>query len=166
MNSNNLFNILIQTLKSRLTPLVAKFRMWTSWTYLRSRLVVKIRDFFYSLLGIKPRNKNDYFTIGRLMISKRLAYAVVIVIGVASLWYIASERSLFERFDESGVQTYRYNSLRLRMVKGRVRILGRSGYLAYDGMVDEGYAAGEGTLYNPQGNTVYVGEIVSAYIIR
>ena len=157
MGGNGLFNILIQTAKSKMAGFVAKFKLYTSWNFIKTRIVIKIRDFFANLLGFKPRDKDDYFTIGRWMLSKRLIYASVIIIGVVSIWYISSETSLFKRFDETGIRTYKYNSVRLRTAKGHVRITGKSGYLAYDGEVDGGYATGEGTLLNPQGITVYAG---------
>ena len=160
MNGNELLTILIQTIKSRLTGLVTKIKLYTSWNFIRTKIVVKIRDFFYNLLGVKPRNKDDYITIGRWMISKRLMYAAVIIVGVVSLWYISTETKIFSKFEEEGVRTYKYNALRLRTAKGHVRITGKSGYLAYDGEVDDGYVTGNGTLYNPEGNVVYSGAFV------
>jgi hypothetical protein len=152
-----LLNILIQTIKSKMTGLVTKFRLYTNWNFIKTKIVVKIRDFFANMIGVKPRNKEDYYTIGRWMFSKRLLYALVIVVGVVSIWYITTETTIFRKFSEDGVQTYKYNSLRLRTAKGRVRITGKSGYLAYDGNVDGGYVTGDGTLYNKEGNVVYTG---------
>ncbi|MBP5309100.1 MAG: hypothetical protein J6Z05_00610, partial [Lachnospiraceae bacterium] len=106
------------------------------------------------------RNKEDYYAVGRWMISKRLVYAAVLIVGVVSIWYISTETSLFRHFDEDGIKTYDYNSLRLRVAKGRVRIKGKSGYRAYDGDVEDGYATGVGTLYNPAGNVVYTGNFL------
>ncbi|MDC7293998.1 MULTISPECIES: hypothetical protein [unclassified Butyrivibrio] len=157
MGGNELLNILIQSIKSKLTGLVTKIRLYTSWAYVKTRIVIKIRDFFVNLLGIKPRNKEDYFNVGRWMLSKRLIYAAVIMIGVLSIWYISSETTLFKNFSQDGIKTYKYNSLRLRTAKGHVKITGKSGYLAYDGNVENGYANGEGVLYNPAGNAVYIG---------
>ena len=157
MGGNGLLGILIQTIKSKMTGLVTKFKLYTNWNFIKTKIIAKIRDFFSSLLGVKPRNKDDYYTVGRWMFSKRLMYALVIIIGVVSIWYITTESSLFKNFSEDGIRTYKYNSLRLRTANGHVKITGKSGYLAYDGYVDSGYVNGEGTLYNKEGNTVYVG---------
>ncbi|MCR5594688.1 MAG: hypothetical protein K6G12_02465 [Lachnospiraceae bacterium] len=157
MGGNNLLNILIQTVKAKLTGFVTKFRMYTSWSFIKTRLIMRLREFFTNLLGFKPRNKDDYFTVGRWMISKRLLYALVLIIGVVSLWYISTETTLFKHFDEDGIRTYKYNSLRLRTAEGHVRINGKSGYRAFEGNVEKGYVNGQGTLYNPQGNVVYTG---------
>jgi hypothetical protein len=154
---NGLLGILIQTIKSRMTGLVTKFKLYTNWNFIKTKIIARIRDFFASLLGVKPRNKDDYYTIGRWMFSKRLLYALVIIVGVVSIWYITTETSLFRKFSEDGVRTYKYNAVRLRTAKGHVRITGKSGYLAYDGNVENGYVTGEGTLYNKDGNVVYTG---------
>ncbi|MBQ9590456.1 MAG: hypothetical protein IJR29_09755 [Butyrivibrio sp.] len=156
-SGNGLLGILIQTLKSKMTGLVTKFKLYTNWNFIRTKIIAKIRDFFANLLGVKPRNKDDYYTIGRWMFSKRLMYALVIGIGVLSIWYITTETMIFKNFSDEGLKTYKYNSLRLRTAKGHVRITGKSGYLAYDGNVEKGYVEGDGTLYNPAGNIVYSG---------
>ena len=157
MGGGDLLNILIQTIKSRMTGLVTKFKLYTNWNFIKTKIVAKIRDFFASLLRVKPRNKDDYYTIGNWMLSKRLLYALVIIVGVVSIWYISSETSLFKKFSADGVTTYKYNSVRLRTAKGHVRITGKSGYLAYDGNVEKGYVTGSGTLFSKEGNVVYTG---------
>ena len=157
MGGGDLLSILIQTIKSKMTGLVTKFRLYTNWNFIKTKIFTKIRDFFSNLLGVKPRNKYDYFTIGRWMLSKRLLYALVIIIGVLSIWYISTETTLFRNFSEDGIVTYKYNSLRLRTAKGHVKIKGKSGYIAYDGDVSAGYVNGNGTLFNKEGGVVYTG---------
>lgn len=157
MGGGDLLSILIQTIKSKMTGLVTKIKLWTNWNFVKNKIIIKIRDFFANLLGVKPRNKDDYYTIGNWMFSKRLLYALVIIIGVVSIWYISTETTIFKRFSADGVRTYKYNSFRLRTAKGHVKITGKSGYLAYEGNVENGYVTGEGTLYNKDGNVVYVG---------
>ena len=157
MGGDGLLSILIQTIKSRMTGLVTKFKLYTNWNFIKTKIIARIRDFFANLLGVKPRNKDDYYTIGRWMFSKRLLYALVIIVGVVSIWYITTETSLFKHFSEDGIRTYKYNAFRLRTAKGHVKITGKSGYVAYDGNVENGYVTGDGTLYNKEGNVVYTG---------
>ncbi len=124
----NLLSVLLQTVKSRWASVTSRIKLFTSWNFIRTRIIAKIRDFFYSMLDMKPRNKNDYYTIAGWMISRRLVRAVVVVIGVVSLYYIASETKIFSKFaDNGGVKTYKYNSIRLRTVEDQVRITGKSG---------------------------------------
>ncbi|MCR5251326.1 MAG: hypothetical protein K6E50_12030 [Lachnospiraceae bacterium] len=158
MNGNNLLAVLLSSIKSRFAGIMSRLRMWTSWNFIQSRIITKIRSFFMSIFDVKPKNKDDYFTIFGWMVSKKLAYALVIICGVASIWYIVAVRQVFAGFgDNGGIRTYRYNSVQLRLAKGKARILGKSGYLAYEGDVEDGYVTGEGTLYAPDGSLVYQG---------
>ena len=136
--------------------------MWLSWDYVRTRIIGRIRDFFVRLFNIKPKNKDDYYTVFRWMISKRLAYLIVIVIGVISIWYILSTKNLFSG-SSAGLPTYDYDSIMLRMAKDKVRIKAKSGYIAYEGDVSKGYATGEGKLFSKDGVVLYSGTFEKNY---
>lgn len=153
----NLFQTLITTLKSRITPLVTKIRLWTSRNYIRTRLISGIRVFFTSVFHVRPRHKKDYYEILGWLVSKRLAFAIVVVVGVLSIYYLLNVNYVMQSVQTEGIKTYSYNSIQLRFVSGKVRINGKSGYLAYEGDVEKGTVTGFGTLYNPQGNVVYQG---------
>ncbi len=157
---NNLFTVLITTLKAKITPIVSRIRMWTSWNFIRTHLISKIRDFFASLLDVKPRHKKDYYPILGWLVSKRLAFAVVVAVGVLSVFYLFSVGNVLKSARTEGIKTYSYRSLMLRFVSEKVRITGKSGYLAYEGDVEKGYATGSGTLYNKNGVVVYQGAFV------
>ena len=159
MGGTNIFTVLITTIKAKVTPLVTKFKYWTSWSFLKAKVISKIRDFFTSILDIRPKHKRDYYEIFGWMVSKKLAFAAVIVIGVFSLYYLFGLHHILsdETGDTRGVKTYSYDSLLLRFASDKVKITGESGYLAYEGYVDSGAVTGEGTLYSPSGNVVYRG---------
>lgn len=158
MNGGSLFSVLISSIKSRFAAIMSKVKLWTSWNYIKSQVIIRIRMFFVKLLDVKPKNKDDYYSIFGWLVSKKLAYSAVIILGVVSIWYIFAVRSSFLGFgNKEGIRTYKYNSIQLRMAKDRVRILGKSGYLAYEGNVAKGFATGEGTLFSPAGYTVYRG---------
>ena len=154
----NLFNVFLSTLKSRLSSIVSKLRLWTSWSYIKARLTGLLRDFFSKVLDVRPKNKNDYYTIFGWMVSKKLAYAIVIVVGILSIWYIGANTKIFSSFTKNGgMRTYDYNSVLLRLANDRVRIRGKSGYLAYEGEVSKGYVTGKGSLYSSDKVLLYNG---------
>ncbi|MCR5503815.1 MAG: hypothetical protein K6F53_12490 [Lachnospiraceae bacterium] len=158
MNGQNLLQILISTTKSRFASITSKIRLWTSWNFIQARIITKIRSFFTSLFDVRPKHSKDYFTVFGWMISKRLAYSALILIGVVSAWYITSVRHVFSGLSGSGgIRTYKYNSVQLRFASDTVRILGKGGYLAYEGQVSKGYVNGEGTLYDKDSRVVYTG---------
>ena len=101
--------------------------------------------------------------MGRWLVSKKLAFAVVIIIGVLSLVYVIySWSALFPSRANDGIKTYSYNNVLLKFAKGTVRIKGKSGYLAYEGEVEKGYCNGNGTLMNPIGHVVYQGNFTNS----
>ena len=143
MGGGNLFQVLFGTIKSKFASIVSRIKLWTSWSYLRTRITNLIKDFFYKLLDVRPKNKNDYYTMFGWMVSKRLAYFIIVMIGVLSLWYITATTNIFSSIGTTGgLRTYKYNSVLLRLANNKVRIKGRSDYIAYVGDVSKGYVTG------------------------
>ncbi|MBR3525705.1 MAG: hypothetical protein IKO11_07640, partial [Lachnospiraceae bacterium] len=158
MNGGNLFSVLLSTIRSRFSAITSKVRLWTSWNFIQSRIITRIRQFFTKLFDVKPKNKDDYYTFFGWMVSKKLARSIIILLGVVSIWYIVSVKQVFAGMGSNGgIRTYSYDSLQLRLAKDQVRILGKSGYLAYEGQVAKGYVTGVGTLYTPDGAVLYNG---------
>lgn len=154
--------MLIASARAKIMPLWIKLRMWTSPTFLKSRVLVGIREFFAKLLDIKPRDKWDYYGLFNWQISKRLAFLLVVALGLAAGLYIAlTLPSDFLSGESNGIPTYEYRSIPLKFHSGKVRILAREGYVAYDGNVDGGAATGDGTLYAADGSKVYEGQFAN-----
>lgn len=153
-----LLTTLINAIKAKITPLWTKLKLYTSKTYLQTVFLSKVRAFFSRHFDLKPKDKKDYYSVGNWLVSKRFAFAAVIVIGVLSLFYIfvINPPGVFSSGDD-GTPTYAYNSIPLRFTKGKVKIKAKSGYIAYEGAVEKGRASGYGTLYDKDGNTVYAG---------
>ena len=151
--------MLLASIKAKITPLVTKFRQITSENFIRTRVIAKIREFFVLLFDVRPKNKKDYYEVFGWLISKKLAYAIVVVIGVLSMIYLVSIRSMYlPQKQEDGIKTYDYDDVMLRFAKGKVRIRGKSGYLAYEGDVEKGSVTGSGNLYGVDGTLLYQGE--------
>ena len=152
-----MLSVLWSSIKSKFSSIVSKLRLWLSWDFVRTRIIGRIRDFFVKLFSVKPKNKDDYYTVFRWMISKKLAYLIVIIVGVVSIWYLVSATKLFSG-SSAGIPTYSYNSVMLRFASDKVRIKAKSGYVAYEGQVSKGYATGEGTLFSKDGVVLYTGQ--------
>lgn len=155
---NNLIQVLLASIKAKITPLVTKFRHLTSTNFLRARLIAKIREFFIRLLDVRPKHKKDYYEVFGWLVSKKLAYAILVIVGVLSMIYLVSIRSTYlPQRQTDGIKTYDYNDVMLRFAKGTVRIRGKSGYLAYQGEVKKGGVNGFGNLYGVDGTLLYQG---------
>lgn len=154
----NLFSVLLNTIKAKINPIWTKIKLWTNWQFIQTRVITKIRIFFTKSLTIKPRHKKDYYAIFGWLVSKRLVVAIVMGIGVFSLYYLCFVNPL-SVFKGSGdaIRTYSYHSIPLRFTKGEVKIKAKSGYIAYEGNVESGQVTGAGNLYNQAGEVVYTG---------
>lgn len=155
-----IFNALINTIRTRFASFAAKIRYWTNTNFLRNRLLTRLQSWLIGLFSIKPRHKKDYYTIFGLMVSRRLVHVIAICLGLLSMFYLWTVQP-FKRASqgESGkLKTYAYNSVPLRFVNADVNITAKKGYVAYTGHVKKGYAQGNGNLYNSEGNLVYTGQ--------
>jgi hypothetical protein len=155
----SLWNILVTTLRAKITPLWIKVRMLFSPSVIKSKVLIKIRDFFNKLFDVRPRDQQDYYPVFRYLVSKRLAFALVVALGLLSVMYIYTMLpSNLLKSSSTSIPTYRYRSIPLKFYDGTVNILAKDGYLAYQGEVKDGAASGTGTLYGPDGQTVYEGQ--------
>ncbi len=153
----NFLNILLNSVKAKITPLWTKLRMLTNMNYLRTKVSTKVRTFFTKTLSLKPRHKKDYYSVGNWLVSKKLCFSVLLVIGVLSLYYLIFVNPIFNFGAGDGIKTYKYNSIPLRFVKNTVRIKAKSDYIAYVGQVENGMVKGTGSLYAKDGHLVYSG---------
>lgn len=156
---NNLISVLTSALKARITPLWTKLKYWTNWNYIRANGLSRIRKALSKIFNVKPRDKQDYYPVFGFLVSRRLAHAFVIVVGILCVSYLLWAKPFRSGIEEAeeGVMTYSYNSILLRFAEGTVRIRAKSGYIAYEGNVDKGYAAGYGQLFDREGGLVYKG---------
>ena len=159
---NTLLRMLFATARAKVMSLWIKLKRWSSPAYIKSQVLIKIRSFFVKLLDIKPRHQGDYYSLFRWQVSKRLAFALVVTLGMVAAIYIALTLPKdFLKGEGGSVPTYQYRSIPLKFHSGKVRILARAGYLAYDGNVDEGAATGDGVLYAADGSKVYEGKFAN-----
>lgn len=156
---NSLFQGFFNAVKARMVSVWTKVRLFTNPTYLKSEVLRRLIDYFRQMTDIRPRNKNDYYVFFGWMISKRLAFFIVVLIGMVSAYYVivVQPLSVFTS-GENGIKTYAYDSVPLRFTGDRVRITAKSGYVAYEGDVLKGSAVGNGILYRKDGTKVYVGQ--------
>lgn len=159
----NLLQIMMATARAKIMPLWIKLRLFTSPTFLKTRVLTKVREFFSKLLDVRPRHKRDYYGIFNWLVSKRLAFSVVVALGLVAAIYIAFTvpEGFWTGKSTGGVPTYEYRAIPLKFHSGSVKIEARTGYIAYEGEVDKGMANGHGTLYAADGSTVYEGQFAN-----
>jgi hypothetical protein len=156
---NQMWNVLFGAMRARAASLWTMLRLMISPTFWATRGITVLRGFFASLFDVRPRNKKDYYSVFNWLVSKRLAFALVVVIGAVSLWYVLSVSPLTPRLGaaDGAIPTYRHSSLALKFYKGDARILDAHNREAYVGTVSGGRANGQGKLFDEQGALLYMG---------
>jgi hypothetical protein len=151
-------------IRSKLIGFFAIFYKITKPEFWKTTISIKIREFFTKLLDVKPQNKNDYYHVFRWLISKKLAFTIMVFIGAASLYYIIMFSPVHSYFGEGGndsLRVYKYNSLPIRFYSGDCRVKAKDGHIAYEGAVEKGVVTGAGKLYSVAGDLLYMGEFES-----
>jgi len=112
-------------------------------------------------INFKPRNSKDYYSIGRWLVSRRLAVVFFIFLAILIFLYIIiiSPIHFFTSF-EDGLRVYSYKSVALRFIDGTVKIKSEKGDIAYIGSVSSGKANGDGRLFYENGHLMYEGGFV------
>ena len=156
---NSLFQGFFNAVKARMVSVWTKIRIYTNPTYLKGEFLRRLIEYFRQMTDIRPKDKNDYYSIFGWLISKRLAFFLVVTVGMVSAYYltIVQPLSVFTS-SKNGIKTYAYNSVPLRFTEDKVRITAKSGYLAFEGEVTRGVATGTGKLYREDGTMVYSGQ--------
>jgi hypothetical protein len=156
---DNLWKVLFNAVKAKITSIWSKLKYWTSASFWQSQFLSWVQNSLSSLFDIKPRHKKDYFTVRNWLISRKLAFSIVIAVGILSLTFLVLVVKPFSGLSSltEGTKVYRYNSIPLRFAEGTVKIKARGGYIAYIGEVADGYASGQGELYKADGQLLYSG---------
>lgn len=161
--TKNILDTLINTFRIKIIAIWTRIRRWTNPAYLKAKFLQKIRIGFTKLLDVRPRDKSDYYSVFRWLVSKRLAYALVVVVGLISAMYLLNIIPIgFFENEEPELPIYGYRSIPLKFYEGPAQIEARGGYIAYEGQVSKGTANGEGKLFDAEGNLVYEGAFVNS----
>lgn len=155
---NQIFSMIVNAIKYRFSAIFAKLRYWTNINFLRTRFTAKLYEGITRLFSVKPRHKEDYYTLLGWLVSRKLIHAIVICIGLLCIGYLFTTKPL-KGIDKQkdAIEVYAYNSFPLKFKDEMVSITAQKGYVAYTGQVKGGYAEGEGELFQEDGGLVYRG---------
>lgn len=158
MKNNNLFRYIFDNLNRRYMQKFSKFKLRN----VKSRVSASFKKFLTRFMDFKPKDENDYYSVGKWLVSKRLALFIVLLVGFSSLFYVFFISPVtFIRTSSDGIRIYKYNAIALRYVTGEVKIKSKKGDIAYIGNVSNGKANGDGKLYYENGNLMYEGDFVN-----
>ena len=68
----NIVELMLTTIKAKLMPVLNKLKLLTNGSFIRNKLLVRVRNFFFRLLDIRPRDERDYYPFLWWLVSRRL----------------------------------------------------------------------------------------------
>ncbi len=125
---------------------------------LKPKITGKIKNSVRKMSDFKPKDEKDYYSFGRMLISRRFAIFIIIVMGLLIFFYYAKVSNIRLFGGNGGVRVYDYDSIALRFISGNVKIRSKQGDIAYMGKVSDGMANGQGRLFYPDGTVMYEGD--------
>jgi len=134
------------------------FNTNTLVTKIISPINKKVRD----LLNVKPKSKEDYFSIGVFWISKKLVYFLILAVcACVFLYFTRFAKPVNDTVEASNIKTtiyYDYDDLKLSEFTGRANIRAANKNVVYSGDIAAGVCTGTGTLWNQNGTLIYEGQ--------
>lgn len=122
-----------------------------------ARIKTILRKVLDKIFHIRPRDKDDYYSVGRFLVSRRLVSMVIFLMGIVGAYYLIVVRAGVFSGGANDVKIYNYDSIRLRFADDTVKIRTESGYIGYYGDVSKGKANGKGILYSAKDIMRYSG---------
>ncbi len=167
---NNLIKLLFSAMKRVTTAMTSPFRMMLvsiqrlfNINVITAKLISPLTRKIKELLAIRPKNKDDYHTIGGFLVYKKIFYTVILVMcaGVFIYFSIYAQPIPTQYQDSAEAITtifYDYDDIKLSEFSGVANIRAADGKVIYIGDVDLGVITGSGRLYSRDGQLVYSGD--------
>ncbi len=152
-----------------ITAITAPFRMGLlrimrlfNINVITAKLVRPLNKAIRQIMKSKPTSSDDYISIGKFLVYKNIFMLVVLGSCAAIFIYFSMFASALPTVPPSpeAVLTntsFDYNDMDLQEYVGVANILAADGARVYTGAVEEGIAAGDGTLYDREGKMLYTG---------
>ena len=129
-----------------------------------SDVISSITDYIADLFE-KPTNLDEYYTVGKIMISKKIVKLIFIILAIISTIYliiILPEKieEYFSNKDSNRIYTKYYTSRSLKSYEGVAKIISKKNEAKYIGEISGGSANGKGVLYDKHSKLLYNGDFV------
>ncbi|MGN0342459.1 MAG: MORN repeat-containing protein [Roseburia sp.] len=165
---NSFFNIIAKAFVRLRTAVMNPFRRILrriqqifNVNLITAKLITPINKKIQSIFDVKPKEKDDYITIGIFWISKKLLYFLIMAACASVfLYFTLFAKPIDDTVSSTNVLTtvyFDYDDLDLAEFSGRANIRAANGEVVYTGDIDKGVCTGQGTLWNQDGTLVYEG---------
>lgn len=142
---------------------IRKIQMMFNANVIANRLISPLTKKFRELFRITPKSGADYYSLGKLLIAKKLIVAFVVGACVLVFAYFTFIEEPIEQpvTATTGKITdvdFDYDDMDLTEYSGKANIRASNNSVVYTGDIVNGMCTGSGILYNQSGVLVYDGE--------
>ncbi len=131
-----------------------------------AKIVKPLTKWVKQTLTLKPTSKDDYYTIGKYLVFKKLFLAITLVICAAIFIYFTMFAPPVQQSPTTETkvvtnETFDYDDMSVKEYTGIANIRSSTGEVVYTGSIEAGVAQGAGVLLNRDGVKVYEGEFAA-----
>ena len=140
-----------------------RIQMMFNTNVIANRVLKPVTKKFRELFHIKPKSEDDYYSVGRFLIAKKLVAAAIVVGCIAVIVYFNFIAEPVEKpvTATTGITTnvyFDYDDIALTEYTGKANIRAANGSVVYTGDIKNGVCEGTGILHNQSGVLVYEGD--------
>ena len=140
-----------------------KLQMMVNVNVIANKILKPVTKKFRDLFHIKPKSEEDYYSVGRFLVAKKLVAAAIAACCIAVFSYFNFVAEPIEQpvTTTTGIVTnvyFDYDDIALTEYTGKANIRAANDSVVYTGDIKSGVCEGKGTLYNQSGALVYEGD--------
>lgn len=139
-----------------------KLQMMVNVNVIANKIVAPVIKKFRELFHFKPKSEEDYYSVGKLLVSRKLVTALIVGACILVYFYFTMIAEPVEKpvTTTTGIVTdvyFDYDDMELAEYSGKANIRAANGAVVYTGDIEKGQCSGNGILYNQSGVLVYEG---------
>lgn len=143
-----------------------RIQMMFNTNVIANKVLKPVTKKFRELFHIKPKSEDEYFSVGRFLIAKKLVAAVIVVCCIAVIAYFNFIAEPVEKpvTTTTGIATnvyFDYDDIALTEYTGKANIRAANDSVVYTGDIKNGVCEGTGILHNQSGVLVYEGDFAN-----
>lgn len=156
------FKRMTTAISSPFRMLIVKVQRLFNINILTAKLITPLTKKVRSLLSLRPKSKEDYVSLGRFWIFRKVFLTLILICCAGVFLYFsmfAPKLPVQPPPQEALVTTvsFDYDDMDLSAFSGVANIRAADGLVVYTGDIDGGICKGVGTLYTREGKLLYAG---------
>ncbi|MDL2232096.1 hypothetical protein LJC63_00760 [Ruminococcaceae bacterium OttesenSCG-928-L11] len=157
---------IITAVSSPFRMLIVRIQKLFNVNIISAKLIKPLTGNVKKIITLRPSSREDYVSIGRFWVYRKLFYFLILAVCAAVFIYFAAfatkpEATPVSMTDVQTTITYDYDDIQVREFSGIANIRAENGVIVYTGELSSGVCKGLGALYNKERTLLYEGEFAN-----